>query len=58
MPPTGKSTETIADEHGILPSHGIAVDLPTGDGARPSSVRHVYDVDYTRLTVARLMEAV
>lgn len=38
-----KESSKVEDEAGIMPSHGIAIDLPsTGDGDRPSTVRHMY----------------
>lgn len=46
MPPTlEKEKNSVMEEKdtGIMPSHGISIDLPsTGDGERPANVRHVY----------------
>jgi hypothetical protein len=42
-PPFENESSTVEDEAGIMPSHGISIDLPsTGDGDRPSNVRHMY----------------
>ena len=43
MPPTLKKEISAEDGAGIVPSHGISIDLPsTGDGDRPSNIRHMY----------------
>lgn len=47
MPPTPKKERSIEEDAGIMPSHGISIDLPsTGYGDRPANVRHVYSVSF------------
>ncbi|KAF6223509.1 hypothetical protein HO133_000352 [Letharia lupina] len=44
MPPTPKKEISVEDKAGIVPSHGIAIDVPStgeGDGTRPATVRHM-----------------
>ena len=43
MPPTEKRKADIEEKHGIVPSHGISVELPGAETSRPSNIRHVYD---------------
>ena len=45
MPPTPKRETSKEEEAGIVPSHGISIDIPStgdGDGTRPATVRHMY----------------
>ena len=45
MPPTRKKETSVEDKVGIVPSHGISIDLPStgqGDGSRPANIRHMY----------------
>ena len=43
MPPTPKKETSAEEAVGIVPSHGISIDLPsTEEGKRPSNIRHVY----------------
>ena len=43
MPPILKQETLAEDVAGIVPSHGISIDIPsTADGDRPSNIRHMY----------------
>jgi len=47
MPPTPKKESSVEEDAGIMPSHGISIDLPsTGNSDRPANVRHVYAVSF------------
>lgn len=43
MPPTEGQKEDIEEKQGIVPSHGISVDLSAANTSRPPNLRHVYD---------------
>ena len=41
--PTTPRKGVSAEEAGIIPSHGISLDIPgVGDSTRPSNIRHMY----------------
>ncbi|CAF9914132.1 MAG: hypothetical protein ALECFALPRED_009348 [Alectoria fallacina] len=44
MPPIPKKEVSVENKAGIVPSHGISIDIPStgeGDGSRPAAVRHM-----------------
>ena len=42
MPPSPDTAANAEEKAGLVPSHGISVDIPTDDGTRPANVRHMY----------------
>ena len=41
------SVDDKAAKAGILPSHGIELDIPTpADGVRPPNIRHMYEKEF------------
>ena len=45
MPPSPRKESAVEDKVGIVPSHGISIDIPStgqGDGTRPAAIRHMY----------------
>ncbi len=41
MSSSDKSNAAIAEKHGIVPSHGISIDVDDGKRSRPQTIRHV-----------------
>lgn len=45
MTPMPAKETVVGDKEGLVPSHGISIDIPStgeGDGSRPSAIRHMY----------------
>lgn len=45
MTPIPGKESAVGDKAGIVPSHGISIDIPStgeGDGSRPAAIRHMY----------------
>lgn len=45
MTPIPKKETVVGDKEGLVPSHGISIDIPStgeGDGSRPAAIRHMY----------------
>ena len=46
MPPSEERKAELEEKHGIVPSHGISIDLPAAETSRPVNIRHMYEPTY------------